>query len=99
MGGMWHELAGLWAYAAGAAGTVTLPAGALILQVKAHSSSGTGTVSILGGTNIPVGGDWLNIQFLHDLVQTSTNGSLAIVFTGTDSYFVEYTYPNTTSAG
>lgn len=96
---MWKELVptrtGGWAYQAGASGTVTLPAGARILNIIAHATS-AGTVAILGGTAIPIiAGTVFQLQFMHELATANTNasapaGSATVVFTGTDSYYVEY---------
>jgi hypothetical protein len=90
---MWQGLAGrIWNQQAGTAGTVTLPAGAVIIQIITHASAGAATCAILGGTAIPIinGAPPTTIRFNHDLVQAVTGVSLTVVFTNTDSYFVEY---------
>jgi hypothetical protein len=79
-----------WQYAAGASGTVTIPAGSFILQIVAHSAA-AGTVAIFGGTAIPVGSNGIALRFMHDLVVPG--GTATVVFVGTDSYFVEYVTP------
>jgi hypothetical protein len=82
---------GTWRYAAGASGTVTLPVGATLKQIIVHSTAG-GTVAIFGGTAIPVvAGTGFAIRFGHDVAVSSETpgGGTTIVFTGTDSYFVE----------
>lgn len=91
---MYNELVGKIAYKAGASGTVTLPINARIINIIAHAST-SGTVSIFGGDNIPViGVSGINILFNHQLFVSGNNSSVAgsqnVVFTGTDSYFVEY---------
>lgn len=84
------SLAGKWVYKAGTVGTVTVPIGAAILQLRAHAS-GAATVSIFGGDAVPIisGESAFILRFSH-LLATSSNASQAIVFTGTDSYLVEY---------
>lgn len=86
---MWRELCGTWVQAAGASGTVTLPAGATLLQVVAVDTGGGGSVAIFGGTAIPITAAVpLNLRFNHTLAVAGATPT--IVFTGTDSYFVEY---------
>ncbi len=93
---MWRELVGTVSQFAGASGTVTLPAGAIVTHVMAHSTAG-GTVSILGGSNVPIIANAapLVLMFCDDLFQANTNSS-SIVFTGTDSYFVRCVKAGTT---
>lgn len=80
-------------YAAGASGTVTLEKGNRLIQVHAHATS-AGTVEIFGGDAIPIpaGAGWgWQIQHLNWVAGSAQfSGSLVIVFTGTDAYFVEY---------
>lgn len=80
---------GTWAYASGANGSISLPKGARILQLVARSAAG-GSVSIFGGSAIPLiaGAPPLVLRFDHDLATNPL--SQALVFTTTDSYFVEY---------
>lgn len=84
---------GNWAYAAGASGTVTLPEGAVVLQIVAYSTAG-GTIAIFGGTAIPV---IATTQFSRHPVEPSLmvakQSANTIVFTTTTSYYVEYLYP------
>jgi len=93
---MWQVGTG-WklAEAAGASGTVTLPSGASIVLIVAHSTAG-GTLQILGGVTVPViaGANQLVIQNYHPLHQANA-GSAAktIVFTGTDSFYVQWATP------
>lgn len=90
---------GTWRYAAGASGTITLPKGATLKQIIVHSTAG-GTVAIFGGTAIPViAGTGFAIRFGHDVaVAAETPGAdVTIVFTGTDSYFVETIGPGITA--
>lgn len=85
---MWRELVGTRGYAAGASGTVAIPVGAFVTQIRATGD--TGTVAIFGGTAIPIAGESpLQIQNFHDQMVSRT-GASDIVFTGTDSYYVEY---------
>lgn len=91
---MWQGLSGRnWYYAAGTAATVTLPAGSTVIQIIVHASAGSATLAILGGSAIPIinGAPPTTIRFNHDLVGVSSNSpSLTLVFTNTDSFFVEY---------
>lgn len=87
---MW-TLPGQFRYAAGTSGTVAIPRGAKLLQVHAHASAAA-TVSIFGGDSLPIpttGWGW-QIQHLGWVAGDPQHGSLDIVFTGTDAYFVEY---------
>lgn len=91
---MWSELNGNPHYAAGAAGTVTLPKGAKLLQVHAHSA-GAATVSIFGGDSLPIPTTGWGWQIQHTMWIAGSAGnpvaqSCDIVFSGTDAYFVEY---------
>ena len=75
---------GTWGYYAGVSGTAQLAAGERVLGIAAHSSGSGATVSISGGANIPVPtgvGLCLNPE--------GTLQGARIIFTGTDSYFVE----------
>lgn len=85
-----------WTQAAGTSGTVTLPAGAVLLGIRADSQSAAGTVAIFGGTAIPIVGNApagantvLDLKFPHRLARAYA-GALTIVFVNTVSYFVEY---------
>lgn len=99
---MWHELQGIPGYHAGSAGTVTLPKGAILLQIVVHST-GAGTVTIFGGDSLPVigGAAPTELRFNHTMWLSRNDaafaGSQDIVFTGTDSYFVHWCYPAHTS--
>ena len=86
---MWRELIGSRVYKAGTNGTVSLPAGAFITRIWAHSTAG-GTVTIFGGDAAPViaNNNW-EYQAFHDQLVART-GALDVVFTNTDSYFIEY---------
>lgn len=90
---MYKTSLGKWAYAAGASGTVTLPKGAKLLSVYAVDTGGGGTVVIFGGDAIPLTAAVpLNIAFRHQMA-AAPSGTPTIVFTGTDSYYVEYAGP------
>lgn len=92
---MWNELMRTSgsAYHAGTSGTVTIPKGAVVIRIIAHSAS-TGSLTIFGGDSIPVLTSGLNIAFQHQLWRSfnnsTTSGSQDLVFTTTDMYFVEY---------
>lgn len=88
---MWRGLVGTPGQAAGTAGTVTLPAGAIIYMIMAHASAGSATVAILGQTAIPIinGASPLVLPFNSDVLQANANNN-TVVFTNTDSYAVFY---------
>ena len=89
---MWRELNGHYAYAAGASGTVTLPEGAAVIQILAYSVAG-GTVTIFGGTAIPVVANSGFVLAYNHTLNVAPSSNKTIVFTATDSYFVEYVGP------
>ena len=92
---MWGDIKTPIKRVAGASGTVAIPVGAKILSMTVHATT-AGTVAMwdqVGGTcTIPIpAATWWIYQPLH-LNATATNtGNSSIVFTGTDSYFIEYT--------
>lgn len=89
------QIFGNWAYAAGTSGTVTLPQGAVVLQIAAHSTGG-GSVVIFGGDSIPIVATFDFTRHPVEpslMVSKSGSGKNTIVFTTTTSYYVEYTYP------
>lgn len=75
---------GTWDYHAGASGTVTCSAGEKILGIAAHASSGGATMTINGGDSVPVPIGGIGIQPQGNITAPT------IVFTGTDSYFIEF---------
>lgn len=88
-----------WLQAAGASGTVTLPAGARLLAVRAESQSATGTCAIFGGTAIPIVGNSpagaTGVLSLNFADYSRENAPIAgatptVIFTNTVSYFVQY---------
>lgn len=76
---------GTWGYLAGVSGTATVPKGATLAQVVAF---GAGTVSIFGGTAIPIPAAGITLRFPHELAQATSSQDL--VFSGTTGYFVEF---------
>jgi hypothetical protein len=95
---MWHELYGPYAYLAGASGTVTVPSSAIVTKIIVHSSAG-GSMTIFGGASITLpaataaGPPWV-FDFMHDNVRPHGSGASAqIVFTTTESYYIEYISP------
>lgn len=75
---------GTWGYAAGTSGTVTIPAGAKVLQISATSLLG-GSFTVNGGAVITIPA---NQQFTLE-----PRGNLVaptIIFTSTSSFVVEY---------
>lgn len=78
------NVTGTWAYAAGTAGTVTLPAGSKVLQISATSLAG-GSFTVNGGSAITIPA---NQQFTLE-----PRGNLVaptLVFTSTTAFVVEY---------
>jgi hypothetical protein len=74
---------GTWGYYAGTNGSVTVTSGQRVLGIGTHATT-AGSFTINGGSSIPVpAGVSVNIQPLANLVAPT------IVFTGTDSYFIE----------
>ena len=89
---MWFGLRGPILRFIGTSGTVTIPAGAKVLQIKAHATT-AGSVKIFGDSNaitLPASSGWFYLQENHAGLVAPT-GSNTIVFTSTDSYYVEYT--------
>jgi hypothetical protein len=87
-----------WNYSAGVSGTVTLPAGAVVLSIRAESHAANGSVVIFGGDTAVIDGSaaasghsvasW---QFpSQQCVAQGSGTALQIVFANTRSYFVEY---------
>ena len=84
-----------WTYEAGASGTVTVPAGAVVLSIRAESQSANGSITIFGGDAMPLDGatpgsghSIAALQFPSG--QCVAEGSTkTIVFANTVSYFVE----------
>lgn len=74
---------GTWAYYAGTSGTVTVTAGQRVIGISAHSTSG-GTMTINGGATITIPANVsFNLSPLGNVVAPT------IVFTSTDTYFIE----------
>lgn len=75
--------AGTWSYYAGASGTVNVSSSERVLGIATHALT-AGSFTIDGGDSIPVPANTgIAIQPLGNLVGPT------IVFSGTDSYFVE----------
>lgn len=87
----WHSLVGVPGYATGTAGTIQVPAGAIIHLITVHSTSG-GSFTILGGPAIAVIANAapLVYQFQHTLFQANVSNGGTLVFTNTDHYFVHW---------
>jgi len=94
---MYPAITGIWGYAAGANGTVQVPPGSTVLQIIAWSSGGSPTVTVFGGSAIPLPAtsEPFVMRFNTDLVQARGAGAAAaIVFSsGVTGYFVEYCEP------
>lgn len=74
---------GNWSYYSGTFGTVTVSSGQRVIGIGCHSTNG-GSIVINSGSTVPVpAGVGIGIEPNGNLVAPT------IVFTGTDSYFVE----------
>ena len=92
---MAYEIVGTPGYLGGASGTAQVPQGAVVLSVVAHASSAA-TMVMFSGVSVAINsGQTLQLYFNHRLWQSKGSpGPLnQIVFTGTDSYWVEYFVP------
>lgn len=78
------KLVGAWDYRAGASGTVSVPAGGRVVGIAAHSTAG-GSFTINGGNSVPVPA---NVGVA--VVPNAQLVAPTLVFTGTDSWFVEF---------
>jgi hypothetical protein len=82
---------GTWGYSAGSLGTLTLTGGKRVLQITAVALEGAGSFTINGSDviTLPYG----STDKVSTEITIQPQGNLTdpvIVFTGTDSYFVEY---------
>jgi hypothetical protein len=75
---------GTWGYHAGVSGSITLPSNALVLGIAAHSTAG-GSLTINSGDSIPV-----PANTAVDLAPRGNLSGPTIVFTGTDSWLIEF---------
>jgi len=76
---------GTWAYVAGGSGTATVPAGGRVLTISAITDAGIdGSVEIDGGDTIPLNSAGINLNPKGNLVAPT------VVFSSTNSYFIEY---------
>lgn len=75
---------GTWGYDAGVSGTATIGASKRVIGIAAHATT-AGSFTINGGPSVPVpAASSVEIQPLGNVTNPT------IVFTGTDSYFVEF---------
>lgn len=87
---MWNELVGKFIQKAGVAATETLPVGSKVVRIYCGKATAGATCTIFGGTPIPILANVpLDLQFNHTLC-VSKSGATDIVFTGTESYYLEY---------
>lgn len=91
----WHSLIGTFGELAGAAGTVNIPAGGVLLLLSVHASAGSATFQIFNGPAVAVinGAAPLVYQFAHTLVRATgptPTASNQVVFTNTDHYYIQY---------
>lgn len=76
---------GRWGYRAGSAGTVVIPEDARLLSVAATAGDTGATVTINGGDPIEIPA---TMAFAFSISSDLFNPT--IVFTGTESYFIQY---------
>lgn len=76
---------GTWGYAAGISGTRALTGSKRVLAVTAAATAAGASMTINGGDSIPIPA---NFGFAFEPRGNLTDPTF--VFTGTDSYFVEY---------
>jgi hypothetical protein len=75
---------GTWGYDAGTSGTASIGSGKRVIGIAAHATT-AGSFTINGGVSIPVpANSSVEIQPLGNVTNPT------IVFSGTDSYFVEF---------
>lgn len=85
------DLAGTWGYSSGTVGTVTLTGGKRVLQITAVALEEAGSFTINGGDVIALPyGDTDKVSTEITLEPQGNLTDPVIVFTNTDSYFVEY---------
>ena len=85
-------------YAAGAAASVTVPAGVVVVSVKAHATSAGSLTITPAGPNqtavagsaipLPASADWFELNLLD--IGAELGSGTVLVFSGTDSYLVVY---------
>ena len=74
---------GTWSYYAGTSGTVIVTGGQRVIGIGCHSTTG-GSFTINGGASVPIPTNIsINVEPLGNVMAPT------IVFTSTDSYFVE----------
>jgi hypothetical protein len=76
-------------YAAGVSGTVNVPAGMFIKTISCHAKVDGGTCVIDSGNAIPIPAG-VSFTECFDASRETELGAIAIVFSGTDSYYVSW---------
>lgn len=82
---------GTWGYSAGVDGTVDLTGGKRVLQITAIALESAGSIQVNGGDSIPL--PYGSSDKVSTELSIAPKGNLVdpeIIFTGTDSYFIEY---------
>jgi hypothetical protein len=85
------DSAGTWGYASGVSGTVTLTGSKRVLQITAVALETAGSLTINGGDTVPL--PYGATDKVSSSICIEPRGNVTdpvIVFTGTDSYFIEY---------
>ena len=91
MSNSWVGLIGLPRIVGGSAGTVVLPANAILISVQCHASVAAATCTIMGQQAVPVpSGSTISFAPLHTLFAVSNGLPNQIVFVNTDSYLVHF---------
>lgn len=79
------DITGTWDYRSGTSGSVSIPASGRVLSAAAVATSGAGTVTINAGDSIAIPED---VGWDHE--PKANLVAPTYLFTGTDSYFVEF---------
>lgn len=91
IGGKLPDISGTWGYHSGTNGTLNMSGSKRVLQITAIALEAAATITINGGDviTLPYG----STDKASSSITIEPRGNLtdpALIFTGTDSYFVEY---------
>lgn len=85
------DQSGTWGYASGTSGTEVLTGGKRVLQITAIALEAAATITINGGDTITI--PYGSTDSVSSSITIEPKGNLTdptLVFTGTDSYLVEF---------